>query len=506
MSLRITPLFVSIISLTLTGLPLLADEGNAPTGAVATATVSATNDTATATDAGEKEGMVIDYHEADLQNVVRTLATRAGLNLIMGEEVAGKVTVHLEGVNYEDAVRLIIESKGYVFIKDKGVARVKTKDALDAEPVEIKVVSLNYAKAEDAKKTLDPLLTGRGKIQVDSRSNNLIISDTPSNLAKLLALVTAIDGETAQVMIEAKFVETTKNPHKDLGINWGNTLVNHQLAAGSGDAGSISSGMPAPSTGFQLGKPLKGGGWVPSTAILDAGQARIAFSYLSSDSDSELLANPRVVTTHNGKAKVSIGVQSPIPSFTYSESKGAFTISGFEYRDIGVVLNVTPRINKNNYVTLEVAPEAGSPAGDADFQGVKIPKISNRTVQTTVLIKSGNTLAIGGLMQQDIKDNYTKVPIMGDIPGIGRFFRSKSLDKNKRDLLIFLTPTIIPPDGQTGYEKHINGLPAENLSVNDTWMPGDNAKARSLFKRTGTPQPAPAPAPAPAPKTNFTSK
>jgi len=206
----------------------------------------------------------------------------------------------------------------------------------------------------------------------------------------------------------------------------------------------------------------------------------MVFSYLSRDTDTELLANPRVVTTDNGKAKVSIAEQYPIPQYQFSESTGAFQISGFEYKDIGIVLTVTPRINKNDYVTMDVYPEASSRAGVATLasgsSSTQIPIIDTRSAQTTVLIKSGNTLAIGGLMRQDSTDFYTKVPVMGDLPGVGAMFRSKSLSKTRRNLLIFLTPTIVHPDEQTGYEQAKTALQDQKVYANDPLAPTDNAK------------------------------
>lgn len=424
------------------------------------------------------EPVVIDYNDADVQSVLRTLATRAGVNLIMGDEVTGKVTVHLENVEYEDAMRLIVESKGYAYVKDRNVVRIKSKEALDTEPLEVRVQTLDYAKADDVRKTLESVLSRRGRIQVDTRSNILIISDSPSNLAKIMPLLSQLDTQTPQVLIEAKFVETTKNPHKDLGINWSNTLLNHELSARRPDPSkAIGPANPGP---FQISKNLGGGPWTAATAILDPGEVKVLFSFLDSDSDTELLANPRVVTTDNSKAKIAIATQYPIPSFQFSEQSGAFQISGFEYKDIGIVLNVLPRINKNQFVTLEVAPEASSQSGVAKLSSggssVDIPIIDARQTITTVLIKSGNTLAIGGLMRQDTSDNYTKVPVLGDIPGLGAFFRSKSLVKTKRDLLIFLTPTIVKPEDQTGFERNYNGMPPSELYTNDKWLPVDNAK------------------------------
>lgn len=438
-----------------------------PTPFVVTEPAEAPAPVATEQTVPQESQIEIGYIEADIQNVLRTLAAKAGINLILGEEVTGKVTVNLKGVSYEDAMRLIVESKGYAYVKDKNVVKVKSRESLEAEPVEIQVHTLNYAKADDVKKSLEPVLTKQGKLQVDTRSNTLVISDTPSNLSRLMPLIQSLDTQTPQVMIEAKFVETTKNPKKDLGINWTETLLNHELSAGP----------------FDLTKNLGGGPWIPSTALLDAGEAKLLFSFLSRDTDTELLANPRIVTTDNGKAKISIATQFPIPQFAFSEQVGAFTVQGFDYKDIGIVLNVTPRINKNEFITLEVTPEASSSTESASFQGIEIPIINTRVASTVVLIKSGHTLAIGGLMRQDVSDSYTKVPLLGDVPLLGALFRSKSLSKTKRDLLIFLTPTIVGPEAQTGYERFYGGLPKEEVYTNDKWMPGDNAKPRELMKR-----------------------
>lgn len=438
-----------------------------------------------ATSVAGEPGIVIEYIEADIQNVLRTLAARAGVNLILGDEVQGKVTVHLEDVSYEDAMRLIVESKGFAYVADHNVVKVKSKESLEAEPVEVRLHQLEYSKAEDIQKTVSNVMSPRGKIQADPRSNTLIVSDTPSVLAKLMPLIQSLDSQTPQVMIEAKFVETTKNPKKDLGINWSQTLLNHELTAGSDSITDGNTGKPV--SGFQLAKNLAGGPWVPSTALLDAGTAKIVFSYLNQDVDTELLANPRIVTTDNQKAKISIATQFPIPNFSFSEQTASLQISGFEYKDIGIILNVLPRINKNEFITLEVTPEASSSTENATLQSgggssVQIPIINTRSASTVVLIKSGNTLAIGGLMRTDVSDRYTKVPLMGDLPGIGAFFRSKSLDKSKRDLLIFLTPTIVGPEAGTGYEQYYNGMPPQEVYTNDKWMPGDNAHPRNFLK------------------------
>ncbi|HTS19417.1 MAG TPA: secretin N-terminal domain-containing protein [Verrucomicrobiae bacterium] len=443
------------------------------------------------------EPIEIGYIEADIQNVLRTLAAKAGVNLILGDEVTGKVTVNLKGISYEQAMQLIAESKGYAYVNDNNVVKIKSRESLDVEPIELRLYTLAYAKAEDVKKTLDPVLTRQGKIEVDPRSNTLVLSDTPSSLSKIMPLIKALDTETPQVLIEAKFVETTKNPQKNLGIDWSGTLLGHQLSAtgyrvapGTDPTGPTSYATDPNSggnlTGFTLQKNLNGGPWSAPYALLNPGNAAIVFNYLNQDTDSELLANPRVVATDNVKTRISIAEQYPIPNFAFSEQTASLQISGFDYKDIGIILTVTPRVNRNDYVTLDVQPEASSSTQNATLQSgggnaVQIPIINTRTAQTTVLIKSGNTLAIGGLMRVDTSDNYSKVPIMGDAPLLGPLFRNRSLSKTKRDLLIFLTPTIVHPDQQTGYEKYVNGLPNEPVYTNDKWMPKDNSEPRKFF-------------------------
>jgi len=467
------------------------------------------------------EPIEISYIEADIQNVLRTLAAKASVNLILGDEVTGKVTVNLKGVSYEDAMQLIAESKGYAYVKDKTVVKIKSRESLDVEPVELRVFTLSYAKAEDVRKTIEQVLTKQGKIQIDARSNTLVLSDTPSNLIKLAPLIESLDTETPQVMIEARFVEMTKNPTKALGVDWSGTLLNHQLSA-SGFRPAPGTDPTAPTAyatdpntganlaGFNLIKSLNGGPWSAPYALLNPGQASLVFSFLSADTDSELLANPRVVTTDNQKARIAIATEYPIPNFAFSEQTASLQINGFTYKDIGIILEVLPRINKNSLITLEVAPEASSSTENATLQSgggsaVEIPIIDTRTATTTVLIKSGNTLAIGGLMRQDVSDTYTKVPLMGDAPLVGQFFRSKNLSKTKRDLLIFLTPTIVGPNAQTGYEKYVNGLPNEQVYTTDKWMPKDNAHHNSILAPS-TSQSAGGCTNSPTPTQNFVPK
>ena len=433
--------------------------------------VKPTNVTATVV-ADIAEPNIIEYRDTALPVALRALASKAGVSLILDESVTGNVTVHLEDIGYTNALKLIAESKGFAYVEDrnyKNLVKIQSKGAQAAEPAEVRVAVLRYSKAEDLSKVLTPLLTAQGKILVDPRVNTLILSDVPSNVAKLQTMIEALDTQTPQVQIEAKFVEHTRNPKKDLGVNWSTALLDHTLGTANG------------SSSFNFSKSLAGGPWTMPTMILDAGQAQVTFSFLSQDGDTELLANPRIVTANNSAARIAILEKIPIPSYQYNQTTGQLQINGLDTKEIGITLTVTPRINSDDFITMEVSTNAASSQnGSVPINSVNIPIVDTREAQTTVLIKSGHTLAIGGMMRQDVKDNYTKVPLLGSIPGLGVLFRSRSLSTLKRDLYIFLTPTIIRLADQIPANKAVTNPPFEPVYTNDRWMPHDTARPSNL--------------------------
>jgi type II secretory pathway component GspD/PulD (secretin) len=168
---------------------------------------------------------------------------------------------------------------------------------------------------------------------------------------------------------------------------------------------------------------------------------------LDSRSDTNTLSNPRIVTLDNQPARIVVGKQYPFPEYTYNEDQAQMQVSGWEYKDIGVVFEVTPHINNAGMVTLDLAPKITAIIDDADVtvEGTTVPQLTTREASTSVMIKSGETLVIGGLISDAETDAVSKVPFLGDIPFLGRLFRHESTVKAKTDLLIFLTPHIITP-------------------------------------------------------------
>src|SRR5205823_4563407 len=256
---------------------------------------------------------------------------------------------------------------------------------------------------------------------------------------------------------EARLVEVTANPQQSYGIDW------------SGVVGSASNGKTftygAPSTtgstngnittgDFALGNPTNhnilgsfGNLAFSQFAILTIPQMSATLRFLNEDNDAEFLANPRVVTADNLQAKIEINRAQPVPQLNFNEQTATAVFGGFQDKKFGNTLIVTPSINKDNFVTLKVKPEISNKVGDSTFvfagATVSSPIIDTRSLDSNVLIHSGDTLAIGGLLQDEVAKARNKVPLIGDVPVLGYLFQNHLNSRTKRNLLVFVTPTII---------------------------------------------------------------
>jgi len=455
---------------------------------------------------------VLNFENADLRVVLQALAKQAGMSLITPDDVRGTITARLVDVPIEKAMRVILESKGYSLIEMEGVYHVKSKESIAAEPTRTEVFQFTNAKAKEAKPTVDKLLTKAGNAQLDDRSNTLIITDVPSNLAKVVPIIKTLDAETKQVLIETKLMEMTRNPIESIGVNW-RSLASYQVDLASSIQQSTGTGTSQISSGRLIGGITRSGdpgaigaanagrdggilttvgpAGYPFLAILDAPAFSTIFSFLLQDTDTELIGNPKVITQDNKEAKIRVATLEPIPNFTFNQQTASFVISGFDFRDVGNVLTVTPHVNKENFITLDVVPEVSTAQTGANGRtfalpggSVSIPLISIRTLNSRVMVKDGHTLALGGLIEGTQNNAYTKVPFLGDIPVIGEIFRSRSLTKTRRNLLIFITPTVISSTTGTGLEDQYAGLkdmaPDDRFAYKRSFI--GNAKPREQFE------------------------
>jgi type IV pilus assembly protein PilQ len=446
------------------------------------ASPAATTKTTTAT-APEAEGAVEsggagvrEFQGDDIGQVLRLLARQAKINLVVSEAVTGTVTMRLEGVTALDAIGIIVKAKGLFMDKIDSVYYVKTDQERGKEPTESDNYQFSYSQVSDAKtRTLiAEQLQSKLPVQWDERTNTIFFRETRSNIDNIRKMLVQIDKPTKQVMIEARLVEVTANPVQAYGINWAGTFgsatapktVNYGVPlAGS----SPVPGANPPTAGFPLGNPNNNnflgslGHLVPgSFAILSVPEFSATLQALNEDADAEFLANPRVVTADNQPAKIEITRNQPVPQLNFNEQTATAVFGGFQDKNFGNKLVVRPSVNKDNFITLSVKPEISNKVGDQSFTfagaTVTSPIIDTRTLDSNVLIKSGDTLAIGGLLQDEVTKGRTKVPLLGDVPLLGYVFQSHTNTRTKRNLLVFVTPTIIDQRYGTGLEDQVSGL------------------------------------------------
>jgi type II secretory pathway component GspD/PulD (secretin) len=326
-----------------------------------------------------------------------------------------------------------------------------------------------------------------------------------------------VDKPTRQVMIEARLVEVSADPVQAYGINWAGTVGSASAPKTVAYGNPIASGSPVPganppTSGFALGNPNNMnffgtlGKLVPGQfAILSVPQFSATLAALNEDSNAEFLANPRVVTADNQQAKIEIIRNQPIPQETFDAQTAQTHFSGFQDKVFGNKLIVRPSINKDNYITLSVKPEISNKVSDFHFtiQGTDVtaPIIDTRTLDSNVLIKSGDTLAVGGLLSDQVSKARTKVPILGDIPFVGYAFQSHDNERHKRNLLVFVTPTILDQRYGTGLEGQASGLHhnGEEYADPNGWrnnakgavrlVPTSNRQLAADYAKPGVPPP-----------------
>ena len=435
-------------------------------------------------------GRLNEFQGDEIGLVLRTLARQAKMNVVISDKVAtaaGTVTMRIEDRTPKEAIDIIVTSKGLVMDELAGVYFIKTQEERAKEPTDSGSYTFSYAKAKDVATLLQGQLQSAVPPQIDDRTNTVFYREAKSNLAKVKLFLASVDRPTQQVMIEARLVEVTANPQQSFGINWagvvGSAATPQTVRYGASlpQTSKVVNGVPEldklptvefdPNAGSVKSKDFLFNGKTNGDflsqignqlAILSVPQMSATLRLLNEDKDAEFLANPRVVTASNQKAEIKITRSQPVPQLNFNEQTAQAVFSGFQDKEFGNTLTVTPSINKDDFITMLVKPEISNKVADATFTfsgaTVTSPVIDKRTLESNVLIKSGDTLAIGGLLQDETTKGRTKVPGLGDIPVLGYLFQERLNSRTKRNLLVFVTPTIIKQGYGTGLEDQVTGL------------------------------------------------
>lgn len=388
--------------------------------------------------------------DTDIKQIFRLFHEISGLNFVLDPGVEGNVTIVLDQVPWDQALDIILKNNGLDKQFENNVVRVATtqklaaeaaarkqlKEAkeLEVEPITI-TRTLSYAKAKEVEKVIREggVLSPRGKVIVDERTNALIVSDIPNKVEPLDQLITTLDAETPQVMIEARIVETSKSFSRELGVNWGlsaiadasrGTALPYSFPRNASGRYSLNL-VPPDATGVLN---LKFGN------ILDSFTLDLALSALENEGYGRILSSPKIATQNNERAEIEQGVRIPVVNTTATEINVEFVSASLR-------LTVTPQITAEGTIVLDLAVENNQP--DFNNRVGDVPPINTQRAETKVLITDGGTAVIGGIFTVNEGAGEVGVPWFRKIPGLGWLFKSQNISNENRELLIFITPKII---------------------------------------------------------------
>ncbi len=416
----------------------------------------------------EGERLSLNFQNIEVRSVLQLIADFTGLNLVVSDSVGGSLTLRLKNVPWDQALDIILKTKGlgmrengnvlYIAPNEEIAAREKLElesqqQVEELAPLRSEFMEINYAQASELAELLkdsdNTLLSERGQVSVDDRTNTLLIQDTSLKLNEIRRLIDRLDIPVKQVLIESRIVVANDDFSKDLGSKFGVFNVDGRdlgankvsdVAGGNLDLlEPLTAGDPIPiedtlNVNLPLADATRAGQFALSFLKLPLGFAvNLELSAAQAESRAEVMSNPRIITANQSTARIESGTEIPYVSQT---SSGATDV---EFKKAVLSLEVTPQITPDDRVNMEVSVTNDS-VGDV-VSGV--PSINTNEVTSNVLVNNGQTIVLGGIYTEDNTESYTKVPFFGDIPVAGRLFRRDSVTEDKQELLIFITPKII---------------------------------------------------------------
>src|SRR5581483_1166891 len=428
------------------------------------------------------ERLTLNFQDISVRAVLQLLADASGQNIVVSDSVNGSVTLRLQNVPWDQALAIILQTKGLGQRKEGNVILVAPQEELASrekadlaaqnsvqqlEPLRSEYLQINYAKAADlaalVKTQSNSLLSKRGNVAVDDRTNSLLLQDTTENLEQINRLVARLDIPVRQVEIEARIVLVNDDFERQLGARLGITSVNAHgnngivtttgTAAGEdtivGSALNVINGtgqfinIPTGSGGaperYNVNLPVANPAGSLAVGILSGAHLiDLELSAAQAETEAKVISSPRVITANQKQATIMQGVEIP---YQQSASSGATSIS---FKNAVLQLQVTPQITPDNRIILDLDvrdDEVGKVVVESG--GVNVPAIDTREVTTQVLVNDGQTVVLGGILTTNARDAQTKVPWLGDIPVLGHLFKSTDRTNNKDELLIFVTPKIV---------------------------------------------------------------
>jgi MSHA type pilus biogenesis protein MshL len=484
-----------------------------------------------------KNKISLDIKGMDIIDVLKMLSQRAGMNMAIGRNVTGRVTLFLKDVDVWDAFEIILLANDLAYDRKGGIINIMTqrdyellygeryqdkKQAkvfqlkyakaadlskalnqiktnlgrvivdegsntlvlVDTPPkikemedfinrtdmlLETKIFSLNYAQAEKVSVKLQEALTkGVGSMRIDERTNKIAITDYPEKLKELGNIIRAFDEKTPQVLIDAQILEIKPSDKLNMGVDWDFFIKkNLRVASSLPTSGAVNT--------------LKVGVATDSRTPTSKEDYKAIIDLLRTIGDTKILSSPRIMALNNQEAKILVGTKDAYITSTTSQGGSGSTVTSqsVNFVDVGIKLFVTPTINRDGFVTMKIKPEISSSTRTnitSEGQVTQIPIVTTSEAETTVMIKDGVTIIIGGLQKDEKTKTLTRVPVLGDIPVLGWFFGNISHEIKKTEIVILLTPHIV--SGETSYAD-FSAIPPKDGSV-AKMVKGEIIKERML--------------------------
>lgn len=428
------------------------------------------------------ERLTMNFQDIETRAVLQLLADTSGLNIVVSDTVEGNVTLRLQNVPWDQALDILMTTKGLDMRRNGNVIIVAPADEIAAreqaefealqalqtlEPLRSEFIQVNYAKASELAELVqgggggNSLLSERGSVAVHAPTNTLLVNDVTSSLENVRRLVQTLDIPIRQVSIETRVVIVNDDYSRELGVRFGATIVKERstdgmismtgTAAGSDVivdsalANVTANGNPFPVTlgssnsRYNVNLPVANPAGAVALAILDSDYlVDLELSALQAEGMGRIVSTPRVIAANQREARIEQGVEIP---YQESSSSGATTT---QFKEAVLSLTVTPQITPDDRIIMDLLVTKDSvgeivPSATGGF----VPSIDTRSVVTNVLVNDGETVVLGGIYETELRDTYTKVPVLGDIPGLGYLFRSRANVNNNAELLIFVTPRIL---------------------------------------------------------------
>ncbi|QHM73511.1 DNA uptake porin HofQ [Mixta intestinalis] len=388
---------------------------------------------------GRDEPLSVAFQDAPIEQVLQALADYQQLNLMVAPGVEGQMTLRLQAIPWRQALnlvarmgRLTIEQQGTVLLVfPQSWQEAEKEERAQQQPLQEMALTLQHAEVTSVNASLQSerakLMTERGSVTVDTRANMLLLRDTPAALNSVAAWVHALDVPLQQVELTAHIVSMSETHLRELGVSWqlsGEEMINQALR---NPTLNLNLGVSSPSLAAGL-----------TLARLDGRLLNLELSALEQENQIEIIASPRLIASHQQPASIKQGTEIP-----YEVSSGSDGATSIEFKEAVLGMDVTPVVQPNGRIRLALHISQNVPGRNINNGDREILTINKQEITTQVTLREGQTLALGGIFQQESSRNRDKVPLLGDIPLLGALFRHDIQDEKRRELMIFITPRLV---------------------------------------------------------------